>query len=85
MYYTYVNATDEEKKILDEYVGKRDITDEDALVVRDLVEKRGLADSHALMREYAQKCTELLEKVELPSNFKLFLEGFIEYLQERKH
>lgn len=85
MYYTYKNATEQERKTLNTYLGKRDITNEEALAVRDLVEKRGLADTQALMSDYAGKCSALLEKVDLTPNFKQFLEGLIEYLQERNH
>lgn len=85
MYYTYNNATEDEKKTLDTLVGKRDITDAEALAVRQIVEKRGLAPSHAMMQEYAEKCIALADKIELSPNFKLFIQGFIQYLQERKH
>lgn len=87
MYYTYNNSTDEEKKILDNLVGKKNIIDAEARQVRDIVEKNGLADSQALMRDYAARCLELLEKIsdEITPDFRLFIQGFIEYLQERKH
>ena len=83
LYYGYLYATDAEKLLLKQLIGKKDLNEEEAHTVRSLLSQRGGWATQAFIDSYVVKCHDLLKKVSLPIDLHVFLEGFVEYLVTR--
>jgi len=85
IYFAYQGATEMEKSVLKELVGKKDLTDNEADIVRGIVQSSGAYDrTRDVMREYRDACLGQIDSLKIPDNLKSFLRGFAIYLEKRE-
>lgn len=85
LWFTYTEATIEDKKRLEQIVGTRKVTEQEISEVRDIVKRSGGLDkTKSLMREYRDACLGQIDGLDLPEELKQFLRGFAIYLEKRE-
>ncbi len=84
MWLTYHHTSATNKKILAELVGKKNLTREQITTVRLIIRHgEGLERTRHLMGDYRDACLVLLRDIDLPTELRRFLAGFIVHLEKR--
>lgn len=85
LWFTYEMASEGDKSILINLIGKKDLTAKEAGEVRSISERSGALERiKGLMCEYRDACLGQIDVLDIPDEMKRFLRGFAIYLEHRE-
>lgn len=84
MWFTFKNASAKDQIKLTAVVGNKDATTSDIEEVRHIIRRSGgMEHTRELMNTYGQNCREAVELLDVPSDLKHFLRGFVDFIEKR--
>jgi geranylgeranyl diphosphate synthase type I len=80
---SYQNASHRDKTILMRSIGNKHATRTDFERVRRIITKNGLQQTNHYMDIQRQRALELIDTIDIPSQLRTFLKGFVEHITHR--